>query len=93
MLAASNSYAARPDFDAARTILGKIKSGKLSMEFSARTIYRNGWSGLSTLEETEPALRLLCDFGYLRERLNPKGPDGGRPSISYRAHPDLKVVA
>jgi putative DNA primase/helicase len=76
------SYAARPDFDAARTILSKIKNGKLPMEFTGRTIYRNGWSGLSTAGDTEPALRLLCDYGYLLQLVNPIGPEGGRPSIS-----------
>lgn len=86
------SYAARPDFDAARTILGKIKGGKLPIEFTARTIYRNNWSGLSTAEETDAALRLLHDFGYLRERQE-ISPDGGRPSTIYRAHPSLKVAA
>jgi putative DNA primase/helicase len=83
------SYAARPDFDAAKTILGKLRSGKLPIEFTARDVYRPGWSGLTTAEEAQAAIRVLIDFKYIREK--PMEPhEYGRPSTTYQAHPMTK---
>jgi putative DNA primase/helicase len=83
------SYASRPDFDAAKTILGKLKSGKLPIEFTARDVYRPGWSGLTTAEEAQAAIRVLIDFKYIREK--PMEPhEYGRPSTTYQAHPMAK---
>lgn len=84
------SYAARPDLDAAKTILAKLKSGKLPIEFTARHVYRAGWSGLQTPEEAGAALRALLDYGYLQERI---ADTGGRSSTIYRAHPSCKAAS
>lgn len=81
------SYAARPDLDAAKTILAKLRTGKLPIEFTARHVYRAGWSGLGTPEEAGAALRALVDYGYLRER---SMDTGGRSSTVFRAHPSIK---
>ncbi len=85
------SYAARPDLDAAKTLLAKLRAGKLPIEFDARRVYRAGWSGLSSPEETYPALRALVDYGYLRDRTNTD--TGGKHSTVYRAHPSCKAAA
>lgn len=86
------SYASRPDVDAARTILGKLKSGKLRTPFKAQQVYRAGWSGLTTTEEAWSAIRLLADHGYLFE-IVPKdanGDKGGRPAKpEFHAHPAI----
>jgi hypothetical protein len=61
MQGASISNAARPDLDAAKTILAKPKAEKLPIEFTARDVYRAGWSGLCGPEETVAAIRVLLD--------------------------------
>lgn len=81
------SYASRPDIDGAKTILSKLRNGKLKPVFNARDVYRAGWSGLSEAEEAGAALRLLVDYGYLRETLNTD--TGGRHSRIFEAHPSL----
>lgn len=81
------SYASRPDIDGAKTILSKLRGGKLKPVFNARDVYRAGWSGLSEAEEAGAALRLLVDYGYLRETLNTD--TGGRNSRIFEAHPSL----
>jgi putative DNA primase/helicase len=85
------SYASRPDVDAAKTILSKIRAGKIPVRFKARDVYRNGWSGLATQEETWPAIRLLKDYGYVMEA--EENDTGGRPSQSFIAHPSIKGAA
>lgn len=82
------SYAARPDLDAAKTILAKIRGGKLALEFAPRHVYRAGWSGLTSPEEVGAALRLLSEYGWLAERRIDD--TGGRYATVYRAHPILK---
>lgn len=86
------SYAARPDLDAAKTILAKLKAGKLPLEFTARMVHRKGWSGLTAIEEATAALRVLEEYGYLRERIEQQGEQGGRPSTIYRAHPSVRAA-
>lgn len=82
------SYASRPDFDAAKTILAKLKTGKLPIEFTARDVYRPGWSGLTTAEEAQAAIKVLIDFKHVREK--PSVHEYGRPSTTYQAHPSTK---
>jgi hypothetical protein len=83
------SYAARPDFDAAKTILAKLRTGKLPIEFTGRDVYRPGWSGLTTADEAQAALRVLIDFKHIREKPTASH-EFGRPSITYQAHPSTK---
>lgn len=83
------SYASRPELDAAKTIMAKLRSGKLPVEFTARQVYRSGWAGLTGVEETGAALRVLTDYGHLSEHINKD--TGGKPSTTYRAHPSIKA--
>ncbi len=85
------SYAARPDYDAAKTILTKLKNGKLLARFTARDVYRPGWSGLTTAEEAQAALRVLLDYKHIRE-IQAEENEVGRPSKEYEAHPALRGV-
>jgi len=82
------SYAARPDLDAAKTILAKLRGGKLPERFTMRDVYRNGWSGLTSPDEAQAALRVLEDYGYVRAV--PDAQDNGRPSRIFEAHPTIK---
>jgi putative DNA primase/helicase len=86
------SYAARPDFDAAKTILAKLRSGKLPIEFTARDVYRPGWSGLTTAPEADAAIKVLIDFKWITEK--PMPPDStGRPTRLFVADPMAKEAA
>jgi putative DNA primase/helicase len=67
-------------------IVNRIKRGQVSASFTARDIYRPGWSGLKDRTEVESALRLLCDFDWLRaERI----PTNGRPMEVFTVNPKV----
>lgn len=83
------SYASRPDVDAAKTVIAKLKSGALPVEFTARDCYRHGWSGLTTAEEAHAAIKLLIDFKYVTEKPIPPH-ETGRPTRVYIADPSIK---
>lgn len=85
------SYASRPDVDGAKTILAKFRAGKLPERFAVRDVYKAGWSGLATPDEARAPIRLLTEYGYLRE-LKPVNPTG-RPTQQYEAHPSLRRSA
>jgi hypothetical protein len=73
-----------PDVDAARLLVAKIKTGKVDERFALRDIYRQGWSGLSTLESVTAAVRVLEDFGWLRTE---QEQTPGRPRAIYIVNP------
>ena len=71
----------------ARTILEKIRAGKLPPTFKPRDVRDKGWSGLVDTAAVKDALAYLVDYGWLRaETARPKT---GRPSTVYHAHPSL----
>lgn len=63
------SYATRPDIDAAKTLLKRLHTGKLSTPFKGRDIYRAGWTGLETPAKALAAISLLQEYGHLSEEL------------------------
>jgi len=75
------------DATAARTIVSKIKSGALANSFTARTIRRKQWGGLTTAAAIQSALEVLVDFDWLAETEVPPGEKGGRRTVSYRINP------
>lgn len=85
------SYASRPDIEAAKLILSKLRSGKLETEFNARDVYRPGWSGLTTADEAHAAIRVLEEYGYVRKQA--ADVTNGRPPKAYEAHPSIKGAA
>ena len=87
------SYASRPELDGAKSILAKIRAAKIKPPFRLRDIYINGWSGLTAPEETRGAVRLLLDYGYLRELQQEPDKTGGRPSERYEAHQSIRRAA
>ncbi len=74
------SYATRPDIDAAKTLLKRLATGKLSNPFKARDIYRAGWAGLETPNKAQSAIDLLIDYHHLRSE---EVITGGRPATHY----------
>ena len=82
------SYATRPDIEAAKTLLKRLSSGKLSSQFTARELWRRGWAGLETSQKAESAIDVLIEYGHLVEE---KLQTGGRPTSIY--HLNVKVIA
>ena len=74
------SYATRPDIDAAKTLLKRLSSEKLSNPFKARDVYRAGWAGLETSNKAQAAINLLLEYHHLNED---EIVTGGRPSTHY----------
>jgi len=74
------SYATRPDVDAAKTLLKRLASGKLSNQFKARDIYQKGWAGLETANKAQAAIDLLLEYHHLSEE---EITTGGRPTTHY----------
>ena len=74
------SYATRPDIDAAKTLLKRLASGKLSSPFTTRDIYRAGWAGLENPSKAQSAINLLMDYHHLSEEVITTG---GRPATHY----------
>jgi len=64
--------------------------GKLRDHFTARDVFRNGWTLLASPEQVRDALEVLTDHGWLQP-YEEKG--GGRPTTRYRIHPDKPRAA
>ena len=69
-----------PDLTAAHAIAARIKSGHLPECFTARDIYRHGWSGLSIRASVVAGLSVLEDFHWIRSI---KIETGGAPRYDY----------
>lgn len=78
------------DIDAARLLADKITTGSVSDRFALRDIYRQGWSGLATVESVSAAVRVLADFDWLRceQEQTP-----GRTRTVYVLNPNLSRSA
>lgn len=76
------SYATRPDIDAAKTLLKRLASGKLSSPFKTREIYQKGWAGLESPSKAQSAIDLLMEYHHLSEE-ELRATTGGRPTTHY----------
>lgn len=79
-----------PDMDGARQLADKIAAGQVGGRFALRDIYRQGWSGLATVEDATAAVRVLADFDWLRSE---QVPTAGRTSTVYILNPSCVPVA
>lgn len=86
---AARAYAstALAEVEAARAIWRRVFKGDLAEPFTAREIYRKGWSGLGDKDRIAAGLTALCDVDWLRTIEGEPGERGGRPSIQYRVNP------
>lgn len=82
-------YAAATNGDAAgaRVLADKLRSGAIKDGFRARDVYRRQWAGLSDKDETNAAIAMLTDLGWLREERLAPGSKGGQPGEVYRINP------
>lgn len=55
----------KSEIKAAKRILREYQDGSIDQGFTVRCIYRKHWSGLTTMEEVNSALRVLTDYGYI----------------------------
>lgn len=70
----------QPDVATAKAILSRVKKGDLPASFSSRDVWRPSWAKLSDSEQVANGLRLLVDYGHLREE---RKETAGRPSTTY----------
>lgn len=86
--------ATEPDLDNAKTILKKIKAGKLVEDgeiinpVKPGDIQRKKWAGLTQTESVKQALYKLEEYGYVRSK-NITHETGGRPSLVFEIHPQV----
>ena len=73
--------------DRAKRILQEIEKGTLEDGFSARDVYRNGWTNLGTAAQAQAGLRVLEDHNIIRPIDAALGV--GRPKISYEINPSV----
>lgn len=78
-----------PDRASAHLLAGRIRSGEIENGTSVRDVYRHGWEGLGTPEQTWAGLVKLETLGWLRvdEMVT-----GGRPGAVIYLHPELGRV-
>lgn len=76
--------------DTAKHLLDRIQTAAdLPCPFTARDIYRRGWSGLGDTAAVEAALGVLDSHGWVRSAEAGTGGAGGRPTRVYHPHPQV----
>ncbi len=75
-----------PALHAARELDRHIRASDLPERFTAREVYLKGWRLLDR-RGTEDALQYLEHLGWLRAE---SVKTGGRPTINWYVHPDLR---
>lgn len=74
------SYCTQPGINASKSVLTKLKIGKLSNPFSLRDIYKNHWAGIDAPKKAQAAIDVLLDYKHL---LKVEILTEGRPSTLY----------
>ncbi|MBA3756932.1 MAG: DUF3987 domain-containing protein [Nitrosomonas sp.] len=75
------SHGTQPGIDGAKAVLSKLKSKKLSVNFSLRDIYKNHWTGIDTPKKAQFAIDVLLDYSHLmKEEIF----TDGRPTTQYQ---------
>ena len=78
------SAAQDPTIESAAELLKHMKRGDVCNSFSARDIYRNQWSKLTTSEVTQESIKVLMDYGWIHQEKNSTS-----KSLTYTLHPSL----
>jgi putative DNA primase/helicase len=68
----------------------RIQRGDVPASFTARDIYRRGWSGLTDREDVEKALSMLEDAGWVRAH---RVETGGKAKMVYDLNPRIEHAA
>jgi hypothetical protein len=80
----AQSFIAQAETAAGKAILARIRKRELSDGFTARDIYRHGWSNLSDRGHVQSGLDLLADLDWLVPNTTATG---GRASVAYSINP------
>ncbi|MBL9178632.1 MAG: DUF3987 domain-containing protein [Verrucomicrobiaceae bacterium] len=77
------------DTQGANTLLKKLRDGSAALPepFTARDVYRKGWSGLARPDTAEAACELLTGHHWLLAHAQNATERGGRPTYLYRLNP------
>lgn len=78
------SSAKDPAMEAARALLDRIKKGNIPDGFSSRDVYRKQWSHLNSSELVNQGIKILIDFGWLKEESTEKN------GKIMRIHPSIR---
>lgn len=79
-----------PDLTAAHAIAARIEAGDIEKSFTARDVYRRGWSGLSTRDAVVAGLKVLEDFYWVYSQ---KTETGGKPRYDYIVNEAIQCEA
>jgi putative DNA primase/helicase len=88
--------AIEPDIENAKTILKKIKAGKLLKDgalinpLKPRDIRCKNWAGLTETEAVKRALYKLEEYGWMESVTTHRAT--GRPSLAFHLHPQIAGV-
>jgi hypothetical protein len=77
-------------FRSARLLAKKIERGELADLFTVREVLRRHWTGLNDAEAVAAALEWLEIENWVRVVRGPSGSAGGRPTVRYELHPELR---
>lgn len=72
----------------AQQLARRVAEGKLAEGFTARDVWKKGWSGLGTASQAEAALAILEEFGHVVGVEQDDGP--GRPTVRYAINPVIR---
>lgn len=79
-----------PAVTGARILLERIRAGAIGPEFTERELERKCWEKLSKDWQRRGSLAVLVEYGWLTAEEHEPGPQGGRPTVRYVAHPSLR---
>jgi hypothetical protein len=77
---------------AAAHLAKRLTKGELPKRFTAREVYRKGWSLLGDEEAARNACEELVSLGWLREHITPPA-QGQKKKTEYLLNPKVKVKA
>ncbi len=84
---------AAPEIEAAIRLGNKLAKGWKREEgtFTVRDVYRNGWSGLDTVEAAQAALEILERHHWVRRGKDDDAQRPGRPSEDFYVNPRIGI--
>ncbi|MCM1991333.1 YfjI family protein [Oceanirhabdus seepicola] len=86
-LPAFDLMGANNDLEAARRVLSWIER-KGCEEFKKTDCHKELRGSFRKIKELEPGLKLLTEYGYIRQKMNEKRQEAGRPLISFEVNPE-----
>ncbi|MCC6977006.1 MAG: DUF3987 domain-containing protein [Candidatus Melainabacteria bacterium] len=70
-------------------LASRILAGDVQDNFTARDVYKCGWSQLTTIESVEDACKVLTGKKWLRPERTQIDGQRGRPTVRYRINPKV----